>query len=89
MSKDLSGDKPPRVPDAVREAVRHHAEQSGVAEFSVLAWAFGQPEWQYDPAFEVDALRGALQDLPNDIMTDEGVQAVCRVADQVYQDRDG
>lgn len=88
-SDDFDTEQPPRMPDTLLEAARRHAEQPELAAYSLRVGAFAHPDWRYDPEFEVDTVRNILIDLPEDVMTSDGVDAVCRAAERVYRERDG
>jgi hypothetical protein len=90
MSDDPSvDDRPPRLPDQILEAVRRHAEEPELAVHSLKVWAGSQPEWQYDPAFEIDAVQGAVEDLPDNLIEAEGREAGQDVVASVFQERSG
>lgn len=89
MADDLSpNDRPPRLPDRILEAVRRHAEEPELAVHSLKVWAVSQPEWRYDPAFEIDAVQDAVGDLPDDLIDAEGKDAVQEVVASVFRERD-
>lgn len=84
-----SFDGPPRVPDQVIEAIRRHAEEPEIAVHSLRVWGSSQSKWQFEAEFEIDAVRGALAALPENILRTEARKQVEEVVGTVYEKRDG